>query len=144
MAEEKKAYFGMGCFWQPEYNFSKVPGVKKTRVGYSGGNKENPTYQDLGNHTETLEVTYDPDKISYDELLKKFWSEHNPTEKHKDQYKSVIFVNDDEQREKAMQSLKDVQTDLAEPVATEVMPLEKFNEAEDYHQQYVAKQKGEV
>jgi len=139
----QKASFGMGCFWQPEYDFSKLPGVVSTRVGYAGGHTDNPNYKDLADHTETVEVTYDPNKVSYKELLKNFWQHHNPTENQSSQYRSLIFVHDDEQRQAAMETMSQKQKELGR-LTTEVLPAGDFHQAEDYHQKYVAKQKGEA
>ena len=100
---EAKATFGAGCFWGVEAAFRRIDGVTGTRVGYSGGTRENPSYQDVCSHTtghaEVVEVTYDPERVSYDELLQVFWGKHDPTRTRQrwnlgDQYRSVVFFHD--------------------------------------------------
>ncbi|MBI4130681.1 peptide-methionine (S)-S-oxide reductase MsrA [Candidatus Roizmanbacteria bacterium] len=140
----QKAYFGLGCFWGPDEYFSKLPGVTKTTAGYAGGEKKNPTYTDLGDHTETVEIEYNPEKISYDELLHHFWNQHNPTYEAKRQYRSVIFYSDDEQKKQAENSMKKVHEKLDHPIVTSVEPMREFYKAEEYHQKYLAKNRGAV
>jgi peptide-methionine (S)-S-oxide reductase len=136
MTEDKleTATFGIGCFWS-ETVFGKLEGVRKTRVGYAGGSKEDPTYQDLGDHTEVVQVDFDPEEISYGELLDEFWESHSQIAKKKTQYRSVILYHTDEQRRKAEASLEKMEEEVG-PVETEVEPLKKFYVAEDYHQKY--------
>jgi peptide-methionine (S)-S-oxide reductase len=146
---EKKATFGAGCFWGVEAAFRQLDGVTATRVGYSGGKLENPTYEDVCSHTtghaEVVEVAYDPDQVSYERLLEVFWRKHDPTQLNRqgwdigDQYRSVIFFHDDEQREAAEQSKAREQANWSAPIVTHVEPAETFYEAEDYHQQYLEK-----
>jgi len=146
---EKKATFGAGCFWGVEAAFRQLEGVTSTRVGYSGGHTENPTYEDVCSHgtghAEVVEVTYDPDRVSYDQLLDAFWAKHDPTQLNRqgwdigDQYRSAIFVHDDEQQEAAQRSKAEEQTRHRRPVVTQVEPAQTFYEAEDYHQQYLEK-----
>jgi peptide-methionine (S)-S-oxide reductase len=146
---EKKATFGAGCFWGVEAAFRQLDGVTKTEVGYEGGTLENPTYEDVCSHTtghaEVVEVTYDPEQTSYEELLDVFWAKHNPTQLNRqgwdvgDQYRSVIFVHDSEQQEIATQSKAQEQTRHRQPVVTLVEPAQTFYPAEDYHQQYLEK-----
>jgi peptide-methionine (S)-S-oxide reductase len=145
----KKATFGAGCFWGVEAAFRQVDGVAATRVGYSGGRTENPTYEDVCSHTtghaEVVEVTYDPGQVSYDELLRVFWDKHDPTQLNRqgwdigDQYRSAIFFHDDEQQQAALRSKAQEQTRSAAPIVTQVEPAQTFYEAEDYHQQYLEK-----
>jgi peptide-methionine (S)-S-oxide reductase len=149
---EKKATFGAGCFWGVEAAFRRLEGVTATRVGYEGGNLENPTYQDVCSHrtghAEVVEVTYDPDLISYEQLLEAFWNKHNPTHRNRqgwdfgDQYRSVIFVHDEEQRESAGRSKAELDASkrYRRPIATVIEPAQTFFVAEDYHQQYLEKQ----
>lgn len=134
-----KAYFGLGCFWQPDEQFSRLEGVSSTRAGYAGGTKDKPTYTDLGDHTETVEVSYDPDKISYEDLLAKFWEWHDPTVPQKTQYQSAIFPVDEPQRQAAEASLAGVQEKTSRPVTTRIQGIHRFWEAEDYHQKYLRK-----
>jgi peptide-methionine (S)-S-oxide reductase len=146
---ENKATFGAGCFWGVEAAFRQLDGVTATRVGYTGGTLENPTYEDVCSHTtghaEVVEVTYDPERVSYDQLLDVFWGKHDPTQLNRqgwdigDQYRSVIFVHDSEQKEAALRSKAREQANLSAPIVTQIEPVETFYEAEDYHQQYLEK-----
>jgi peptide-methionine (S)-S-oxide reductase len=146
---EKKATFGAGCFWGVEAAFRQLDGVMRTRVGYSGGSLENPTYEDVCSHAtghaEVVEVTYDPERVSYDELLQVFWHKHDPTQLNRqgwdigDQYRSVVFFHDEEQHEAALASKAREQAGYKAPIVTQVEPAETFYEAEDYHQQYLEK-----
>jgi peptide-methionine (S)-S-oxide reductase len=146
---EKKATFGAGCFWGVEAAFRQVEGVTATRVGYSGGTLDNPTYEDVCSHTtghaEVVEVTYDPERVSYEQLLDVFWHKHDPTQLNRqgwdigDQYRSAIFVHDEEQREVALRSKVQQQPNWKSPIVTQIEQAETFYEAEDYHQQYLEK-----
>jgi peptide-methionine (S)-S-oxide reductase len=146
---EKNATFGAGCFWGVEAAFRQIDGVTRTRVGYSGGTLENPTYEDVCSHTtghaEVVEVTYDSELVSYEQLLEVFWRKHDPTQLNRqgwdigDQYRSVIFFHDEEQREAALRSKAQEQANWSAPIVTQVEPAETFYEAEDYHQQYLEK-----
>jgi peptide-methionine (S)-S-oxide reductase len=145
----KKATFGAGCFWGVEAAFRQLDGVTKTEVGYEGGTLENPTYEDVCSHTtghaEVVEVTYDPERVSYEELLDVFWAKHDPTQLNRqgwdvgDQYRSVIFFHDSEQQEVATGSKEQEQSRRSKPVVTLVEPAQTFYAAEDYHQQYLEK-----
>jgi peptide-methionine (S)-S-oxide reductase len=148
----KKATFGAGCFWGVEAAFRQIEGVTGTAVGYEGGNLENPSYEDVCSHTtghaEVVEVTYDPERVSYDELLEVFWAKHDPTQLNRqgwdvgDQYRSVVFFHDEEQREAALRSKADLDASgrYRKPVVTQVEPAQTFYRAEDYHQRYLEKQ----
>jgi peptide-methionine (S)-S-oxide reductase len=146
---EKKAIFGAGCFWGVEAAFRQLDGVTRTRVGYAGGTTENPTYEDVCSHTtghaEVVEVTYDPERISYEQLLDVFWAKHDPTQLNRqgwdigDNYRSAIFFNDEEQREAALKSKAGEQRNWGAPIVTQIEPAQTFYEAEDYHQQYLEK-----
>ena len=146
---EKQATFGAGCFWGVEAAFRQLDGVSRTRVGYTGGTLENPSYEDVCSHTtghaEVVEVTYDPEQVSYEQLLDVFWGKHDPTQLNRqgwdigDQYRSVIFFNDSEQEEAAQRSKAREQANWSAPIVTQVEPAETFYEAEDYHQQYLEK-----
>jgi methionine-S-sulfoxide reductase len=106
-------------------------------VGYAGGKKENPTYHQLGDHTEALEVDYDPARISYEKLLEIFWKEHNPTSTSwSTQYKAAVFYHDDEQKRLALATRDRLAARLAKPIRTEVIPFSRFYPAEAYHQKY--------
>lgn len=132
------ATFALGCFWSPDALFGGLQGVIRTRVGYAGGNKLNPTYRDLGSHSETVQIDYKPDKISYNELLEIFWKNHNPRSKQKTQYASKIFYQSKEEKEKAQSSLEE--EDENNQINTEIQELDKFWIAEDYHQKYYLRQ----
>jgi peptide-methionine (S)-S-oxide reductase len=146
----EKATFAAGCFWGVEAAFRQIPGVAATRVGYTGGSLANPTYEqvctDRTGHAEAVEVTYDPERVSYEDLLDVFWSNHNPTTKNRQgfdigtQYRSEIFFHTPEQEAAARASKDDVQRKLGDrKVVTEITPAPEFYEAEDYHQQYLEK-----
>jgi peptide-methionine (S)-S-oxide reductase len=149
---EKRATFGAGCFWGVEAAFRRLDGVTATQVGYEGGQLENPTYEDVCSHTtghaEVVEVTYDPEQISYDELLATFWGKHNPTQPNRqgwdvgDQYRSIVFFHDEEQRAAAEQSKAELEASdrYKRPVVTVIEPAQTFYVAEDYHQRYLDKQ----
>jgi peptide-methionine (S)-S-oxide reductase len=147
----EKATFGAGCFWGVEAAFRSVQGVTATRVGYLGGTLANPTYKDVCSgttgHAEVVEVTYDPEKISYETLLKVFWENHDPTQlnrqgpDHGVQYRSAIFYHTPEQEAAARASKKalDDAHRYRRPIVTEITPASTFWEAEDYHQQFLEK-----
>jgi peptide-methionine (S)-S-oxide reductase len=150
------AMFGMGCFWGIERAFWKVPGVWVTMVGYAGGYTPNPTYQEVCSgrtgHNEVVRVVFDPSKVGYDELLRRFWEGHDPTQGMRQgndvgtQYRSGIYVYGPEQEEAAKASLAAFQPRLTVagfgPVTTEIVAAPEFYFAEDYHQQYLAKNPG--
>jgi peptide-methionine (S)-S-oxide reductase len=146
---EQKATFGAGCFWGVEAAFRQLDGVTGTRVGYAGGTVDNPTYKEVcrdnTGHAEVVEVTYDPEKVPYEQLLAVFWAEHDPTQVNRQgpdvgsQYRSAIFTHDDAQRAAAEASREQVQARLGRAVATSVEDAPPFWEAEDYHQQYLEK-----
>ena len=146
-----KATFGAGCFWGVEVAFRNVPGVQDAVVGYSGGQTENPTYKDVCSgrtgHAEAVEVEYDPSAVSYDDLLKVFWENHDPTQVNRqgpdvgEQYRSVIFFHTPEQQAAALASKEalDKAGRYRKPIATQVVPAAPFYRAEDYHQRYLEK-----
>jgi len=146
---ERKATFGAGCFWGVEAAFRRIDGVSQTRVGYAGGGVENPSYEqvcrDRTGHAEVVEVTYDPELVPYEQLLAIFWAEHDPTQLNRQgpdvgsQYRSVIFVHDEEQRLAAEASRDRIGRQLSRPVVTQIEDAPPFWEAEDYHQQYLEK-----
>ena len=147
------AVFAMGCFWGAEKEFWETPGVYSTAVGYSGGFSPNPTYEEVCSgrtgHAEAVLVAYDPEKVSYDELLQIFWERHDPTQgmrqgnDHGTQYRSAIYTATDAQLEAARRSQAVFQGELAKvrmgPITSEIRPLGVFYYAEDYHQQYLKK-----
>ena len=128
------AAFGMGCFWTPDALFGAEEGILRTRVGYAGGIKENPTYGNIGDHTETILLEFNPEKISYSKLLEIFWDNHHySTEDKKNQYASRIFYSSEEQKNQAEKSK--IKMQKGEKVATKIQQL-NFTVAEDYHQKY--------
>ena len=146
-----KTTFGGGCFWGVEAVFRRVPGVVATTVGYMGGTLRNPTYKDVctdrTGHAEVVQVEYDPGKVSYEELLKVFFENHDPTTLNQQgpdvgtQYRSVIFFHDPAQ-EAAAKAAKDDLTRAGvyrHPIVTEIVPAAEFWRAEEYHQQYLEK-----
>ncbi|MDB5075336.1 MAG: peptide methionine sulfoxide reductase [Chloroflexi bacterium] len=147
----EKATFGAGCFWGVEATFREVEGVTATRVGYLGGTFKNPTYRDVCSgrtgHAEVVEVTYDPEKVSYDDLLKVFWENHDPTQlnrqgpDHGEQYRTAIFFHSPEQEAEAQASKQRLEQAgrYRKPIVTQIAPATEFYEAEDYHQQYLEK-----
>ena len=147
-----KATFGAGCFWHVEDLLSKTKGVTSTSVGYIGGQLPNPTYEevctDQTGHAEAVEVEFNPDEISYRELLDVFWKNHNPTTLNRqgpdvgNQYRSAIFYHDEQQKEIAEKSKESLDSSTAfdDPIVTQIMPAPKFYKAEEYHQKYFKKQ----
>jgi peptide-methionine (S)-S-oxide reductase len=150
------ALFGLGCFWGAERKFWSLPGVYSTAVGYAGGQTPNPTYEEvcsgLTGHAEVVRVAYDSTQVGFGQLLKVFWESHDPTQGMRQgndvgtQYRSAIYVHDVEQRERAEQSRNEYQQRLSAAgygtIATEILPAPEFYYAEDYHQQYLAKNPG--
>ena len=147
----QKATFAAGCFWGVESAFRQVDGVTRTEVGFEGGTLANPSYRDVCSHrtghAEVVEVTYDPERVSYEQLLDVFWGKHNPTQRNRqgfdfgDQYRSVVFYEDEEQRAAAEQSKAELDASgrYRKPVVTVIEPAQTFYVAEDYHQQYLEK-----
>ena len=148
MAEEK-ATLGAGCFWGVEATYRRLAGVKSTAVGYMGGKLKNPTYKevctDSTGHAEVLEVTFDPEVISYHDILEVFWDNHNPTTLNRQgpdvgtQYRSAIFYHSPEQKIEAEKSRDAAQARFPRPIVTEIVPATEFWRAEEYHQQYLEK-----
>ena len=152
----REAIFGLGCFWGAEKLFWQLPGVYSTAVGYAGGFTPNPTYEEVctgdTGHAEVVRVIYDPQKISHQELLKQFWEAHDPTSGMRQgndvgtQYRSVIYALDQDQRAAAEESKRIFQARLTAAgrgtITTEILDAPKFYYAEDYHQQYLAKNPG--
>jgi peptide-methionine (S)-S-oxide reductase len=146
---DEKATFGAGCFWGVEYVFRRVPGVNDVQVGYSGGTTKNPTYEQVCSHTtghaEVAQVTFDPERVSFDQLLEVFWAMHDPTQVNRqgpdvgDQYRSAVFAHTEEQRQAAEASKERAQASFRKPIATEIVPLTEFYPAEGYHQAYYEK-----
>ncbi|MDQ3991146.1 MAG: peptide-methionine (S)-S-oxide reductase MsrA [Actinomycetota bacterium] len=147
--DHEKATFGAGCFWGVEYVFRRVPGVVDAQVGYSGGTTPNPTYEEVCSHTtghaEVTQVTFDPEVVSFEQLLEVFWAMHDPTQVDRqgpdvgDQYRSVIFTHDEQQAKVAEASRDRAQPRFDRPIATTIEPLAAFYPAEGYHQAYYEK-----
>jgi len=145
----EKATFAAGCFWGVEAAFRQIKGVISTQVGYSGGNMENPTYEDVCSdetgHAEAVEVTFDPKKVSYEKLLEVFWQNHDPTQLNRQgldvgtQYRSAIFYHTEKQKDAAIKSIKEQQKKYNKRITTEIKSAQKFYRAEEYHQQYLEK-----
>jgi peptide-methionine (S)-S-oxide reductase len=148
----EKATFGAGCFWGVEVAFRKVPGVTATAAGYLGGTLPNPTYEDVctgrTGHAEVVEVTYDPSKVGYDDLLNVFWTSHDPTTLNRQgpdrgtQYRSAIFYHNAAQKTGATASKErwNASGRFSGPIVTEITPASPFYRAEEYHQRYLEKQ----
>ncbi len=146
-----KATFGAGCFWHVEDLFHKTKGITATKVGYTGGNLPNPTYEevctDKTGHVEAVQIEYDPNIISYEELLNLFWKNHDPTSLNRQgpdigkQYRSAIFFHDEEQKKIARKSKEDLEQSgkFEKKIVTEIVPAPEFYEAEEYHQKYFQK-----
>jgi peptide-methionine (S)-S-oxide reductase len=143
------ATFAAGCFWGVEAAFRATPGVLRTTVGYTGGEVDDPTYEQVCSgrtgHAEAVKVDYDPTLVSYDQLLATFWDSHNPTTRNRQgwdvgsQYRSAIFTHDGEQERAAAASRDEYQRGLEREIVTELVPAGRFWPAEDYHQQYLEK-----
>lgn len=152
-ADMQEAVFGLGCFWGAERKFWQLPGIYLTAVGYAGGYTPNPTYEEVCSgrtgHAEVVRVIFDPARTSYARLLKTFWEAHDPTQGMRQgndigtQYRSCIYTFDDEQQRLAEQSLQRYQQELKAAgypaITTEIRAAPEFYYAEDYHQQYLAK-----
>ncbi|MEM0984428.1 MAG: peptide-methionine (S)-S-oxide reductase MsrA [Planctomycetota bacterium] len=145
------AYFAAGCFWGVEMAFSMTEGVTATEVGYMGGRTENPSYEDVcrteTGHAETVKVTFDPSRVTFEDLLKVFFGNHKPTQLNRQgpdigtQYRSAIFPTDDAQREAAEVTIRaeDESGKWDKPVVTTIEPMAPFYRAEEYHQKYLEK-----
>lgn len=142
----EKATFGAGCFWCVEAVFERLDGVQSVVSGYAGGTKEHPTYEEVCSgrtgHAEVAQITFDPAKVSYEQLLGLFWKSHDPTTLNRQgadvgtQYRSVIFYHDERQKDTAEHSKQQAKSMVADPIVTEIQPLTTFYEAENYHQDY--------
>ena len=152
----EKAIFGMGCFWGAERGYWKLDGVYSTAVGYSGGTTPDPDYEEVcrgrSGHAEVVLVVYQPGEVTYERLLELFWEAHDPTQGMRQgadigsQYRSAIFTFNDAQNQAALESMRAYQTALAGAgygtITTQIAPAAKFHYAEDYHQQYLARNPG--
>ena len=147
--QTEKATFGAGCFWQVEEEFRQLDGVLDTAVGYEGGQVENPSYEQVCSgttgHVEVCQVTFDPAKIGYEQLVEKYFEIHDPTQLNRQgpdvgwQYRSVIFAHTDEQAEIARRVIERTQSRFRDPIVTEIEPAQPFWRAEEYHQCYLDK-----
>jgi methionine-S-sulfoxide reductase len=148
----QRAVFAAGCFWGVEAAFREIEGVAATRVGYTGGATADPSYEQVCSgttgHAEAVQVWFDPEVVSYSELLDTFWSIHDPTTRDRQgwdfgsQYRSAIFSADDDQEQLAIASRDERQASVARPIVTEIVPASQFYDAEDYHQRYFEKHGG--
>ncbi|MDD3770145.1 MAG: peptide-methionine (S)-S-oxide reductase MsrA [Sulfuricurvum sp.] len=142
----EKALLGGGCFWCIEAVYRRVRGVESAISGYAGGKRKNPSYEQVctgaTGHAEVVEVTFDPDIITYGEILEIFWAIHDPTTLNAQgadrgtQYRSVIYYYNEQQRQAALESIRKAQNDWNDPIVTELSPLSEFYPAEPYHQNY--------
>jgi peptide-methionine (S)-S-oxide reductase len=142
----EKATLGGGCFWCVEAVYQTLPGILSVTSGYAGGQTENPTYEDIctgkTGHAEVVQIEYDPAKISYQRIIDLFWEAHDPTTLNRQgadagtQYRSIILTSDDAQKKAAEESKARAQAKFKSPIVTEIVPLEKFYPAEDYHQDF--------
>ncbi len=140
------ADLGGGCFWCMEAVFERLPGVISVTSGFAGGHTENPTYPEVctetTGHAEVTEIVFDPSKISYNQLLDVFWQAHDPTTLNRQgadvgtSYRSIILYRDEKQKLEAQKSMLEAQKNFSNPIVTQIVPLKKFNPAEDYHQEY--------
>lgn len=147
----EKATFAAGCFWHVEDDFMRLPGIISTQVGYTGGKFENPSYEDMHTgktgHAESVEVEFDPSKITYDQLLNAFWNLHDPTQSNGqgpdlgNQYRSVIFYHSEAQKKAAEASKARLEgaKKFSRPIVTQIISAGKFWRAEEYHQKYYLK-----
>jgi peptide-methionine (S)-S-oxide reductase len=145
----QEAMFGAGCFWGVEVAFSQIPGVMDTSVGYAGGSKHNPTYEqvctDTTGHAEVVHLTFDPAQVSYETLVEAFFNLHDPTQRNRQgpdigtQYRSAIFVRDEAQQHAAQAVMHKLAPRFNRPIATTIEPWVTYYKAEEYHQQYLAK-----
>lgn len=145
----EKATFAAGCFWHVEEEFRKVKGVADTKVGYTGGKVNNPSYEkvcsDTTGHAEAIEITFDPKIVSYGELLDIFWKIHDPTQLNRQgpdmgtQYRTAIFYHDEKQKNAALKSKKEHQKNYDDKIMTEIVSVKEFYKAEAYHQRYMEK-----
>lgn len=152
----EKAIFAAGCFWGVEEAFRSIPGVSNTTVGYTGGRVPNPTYEQVcrggTGHAEAVLIEFDPDQVTFEQLLDLFWSIHDPTTLNRqgpdigEQYRSAIFALSKEQEEtaRASRSRLEASGKLAKPVVTEIVPAAEFFRAEEYHQQYLARRGSKI
>jgi peptide-methionine (S)-S-oxide reductase len=145
----EKATFGAGCFWGVEARFREVPGVLDAAVGYEGGHMLNPTYRDVctdeTGHVEVVELTFDPQKVSYDELVRLFFQLHDPTQLNRQgpdwgtQYRSVVLFHSPEQKAAAERVKQEAQKQIRGTIVTAIEPAQTFYRAEEYHQRYLEK-----
>ncbi len=147
--DDNKAIFAAGCFWGVQFYFDEVPGVISTRVGYTGGHVDNPTYEQVCSHTtghaEATEIIFDPEKVTYETLVRQFFRIHDPTQLDRqgpdigDSYRSAIFYNNDQQKSIAEKIKTELASNFDKPIVTEITKASEFYEAEQYHQKYSQK-----
>ncbi len=139
--EFETATFGMGCFWGPDARFGSLPGVLRTRVGYAGGTTVNPVYRQMGDHTETVQIDFDPAVLSYEEVLRHFWDNHYP---NRDEYKgrqyiSLLRFHSTQQQSTIARIKEEMENKLGEKIDTDIAPYDHFTLAEERHQKYYLK-----
>jgi peptide-methionine (S)-S-oxide reductase len=150
--DAQQASFAAGCFWGVEQEFRRVKGIVNATVGYSGGHTKNPTYEQVctgkTGHAETVLIEFDPALVTYDQLLDTFWDLHDPTTMNRqgpdvgEQYRSIIFYHNEEQKKIALASRNKEQKRLSRPIVTEIIPAADFWRAEEYHQRYLEQHGG--
>lgn len=145
--KKETAIFAAGCFWGPQYFFDMVPGVVETEVGYTGGFKDNPTYEEVyrhkTGHAEAVKIVFDPAKVGYEKLVRHFFSIHNPTARNAadginigDSYRSALYYANDKQKKTAEKVVAEVQKMYDQPIVTEIAPAGKWWRAEEFHQKF--------
>lgn len=142
----EKATLGGGCFWCVEAVYNRLPGVTSIVSGYAGGETDNPTYEQVTTgrtgHAEVVQIEFNPDEVTYEQLIDRFWSAHDPTTLNRQgadvgtQYRSIILTTDEDQDRIARASMERAQARFRNPIVTQIVPLEKFHPAEDYHQNF--------
>jgi peptide-methionine (S)-S-oxide reductase len=142
----QKATFAAGCFWGVQFYFDQVPGIVSSQVGFTGGHKENPSYEEVctatTGHAEAVELMFDPKQVTYKTLLNHFFRMHDPTQLNRqgpdvgDQYRSAIFYHDSQQQKQAEEAKAKAQGDYKQSIVTQIAPAVEFYQAEDYHQKY--------
>ncbi len=147
--KQEQAIFAAGCFWGVQYYFDQIPGVVSTKVGYTGGHTEHPTYEQVctqaTGHAEAVEVVFDPSQVTYEVLVRHFFRMHDPTQLNRqgpdigDNYRSAIFYADEAQKQTAEKVRDEVQEVVSKSIVTQIVPSAEFYEAEDYHQKYTEK-----
>jgi peptide-methionine (S)-S-oxide reductase len=144
-AKTETATLALGCFWGPDSRFGSLDSVVRTRVGYAGGTTQTPTYYNLGDHTESVQIDYDPTQISYEQILDIYWDSHDPTiDSASRQYRSIIFYHSSQQQGLATETKQREEIRLGRKIYTEIVPVSEFHLAEYYHQKHYLQQEPEL